>query len=89
MKPLKRFGARLDQMTEYTYSLLRGALLLSSTMTACSILLFLQDGGFTAAGYTTYRSAQELMSLGALVLFLAALGSAFVEELTMSGNGRS
>ena len=84
MNSLKRFGARLDQMTDYTYSLLRGALLLSSTMIACALLLFLQDGGFTAAGYDSYRSARELMSMSALALFLAALASAFVEELTMS-----
>lgn len=84
MKSLKRFGARLDKMTEYTYSLLRGALLLSSTMIACSLLLLLQSGGLTAAGYAAYKSAQELLSLGAFGLFLAAISSAFVEEITMS-----
>ena len=84
MKTMRCLKGRLNRMTDDTYSLLRGALLLSATMTFCALLLFLQSGGLTATGYAAYKSAQELMSLGALVLFLAALGSAFVEELTMS-----
>lgn len=89
MKALKRLRVRLDQMTDYTYSFLRGALFLSITMTACSLLLFLQSGGLTATGYAAYKSAQELMSFSALVLFLAAALSAFVEEGSMSHSERS
>ena len=89
MRKLKRLRTRLDRMTDDTYTLLRGSLLLSATMTFCALLLFLESGGLTISGYAAYKSAQELMSLGALVLFLGALGSAFVEELTMSHEERS
>ena len=84
MPKIKPFCARLNRMTDYTYVLLRGALLVSCTMTFCALLLLLWSGGFTAAGAAAYRSAQELMTLGAVTLFLATIGSVFVEEITMS-----
>ena len=74
---------RLDQMTDITYALLRGALMLSCTMVLCAFALFLSSGGPTIAGFEAYKTAQELITLGALTLFLATIGSVCVEELTM------
>jgi len=77
MANFKRFRARLDQMTGATYSLLRGALLLSCTMVFCALALY-HSGGFDA-----YRTAGELMSLATVTLLVAVIGSGVVEELTM------
>jgi len=70
-------------MTDHTYALLRGTLLLSSTMAASALALLLSSGGLTIAGFVAYKAAQELIALGAFALFLAAVASAVVEELTM------
>ena len=83
MTKLKRLRTRLDQMTDHTYALLRGALLLSSTMALCAVVLYLASGGPTIAGFEAYKAAQELITLGSLTLFLAVIGSVIVEELTM------
>jgi len=80
---LKRLRVRLDEMTDHTYALLRGALLLSSTMAVCALALLLFSGGLTIAGFEAYKAAQELIALGAFVLFLAVLASGIVEEISM------
>ena len=83
MTKLKHLRARLDQMTDSTYALLRGALLLASTMTLCALLLFLHSGGPTIAGFEAYKTAQELMSLSTAILLIATIASVIVEEFTM------
>jgi len=70
-------------MTDHTYALLRGALLLSSTMAICASALLFSSGGLTIAGFEAYKAAQELIALGAFVLFLAVLASGIVEEISM------
>jgi len=70
-------------MTDHTYALLRGALLLASTMALCAVVLFLISGGLTITGFEAYKTAQELITLGAVTLLVAVIGSAIVEELTM------
>jgi len=82
MKNLKRLRTRLDQMTDLTYALLRGALLLSSTMALCALVLTLNSGP-AIAGLEAYKTAQELIALGAVTLLLATIASAIAEELTM------
>ena len=85
MPKVKHFRARLDRMTDATYALLRGALLLSCTMVICAwALLYYASGGMTVTGFAAYKSAQELITLGAASLFLATIGSAFVEALTQN-----
>ena len=79
----KRLYTRLDQMTDHTYTLLRGALLLSSTMILCALALYLQSGGPTVAGFEAYMVARELIALSSVSLLVAVIGSAIVEELTM------
>ncbi|MCL2587782.1 MAG: hypothetical protein FWD84_00045 [Oscillospiraceae bacterium] len=83
MATLKRLHTRLDQMTNPTYFLLRFALLLSTIMTLCALVLYFSSGGLSIAGFAAYRTAQDLISLSAVILFIAAIGSAIVEELTM------
>jgi len=83
MSKLKRLRIRLDQMTDHTYALLRGALLLSTTMAFCALALYLASGGPTIAGFEAYKTARELLSLGAVTLLVATIGSVVVEELTM------
>jgi hypothetical protein len=81
MTKLKRLRARLDQMTDLTYALLRGALLLSSTMVLCALVLYLSSGDPTIAGQGAYKTAQELIALGAVTLLLATIASAIAEEI--------
>ena len=83
MSTFKRLRTRLDQMTTPTYFLLCFSLLLSTTMTLCALALYFSSGGLSIAGFTAYRTAQDLIALSAVVLFIAAIGSAIVEELTM------
>ena len=83
MAKFKLLRRRLDQMTDHTYALLRGALLLSLTMALCALALFLIGGGPTIAGFETYKTARELIALGAVTLFVATIASVIVEELTM------
>ena len=80
MAKLKCLRTRLDQMTDLTYALLRGALLLSSTMVLCALILTV-SGGPAMAGLSAYKTAQELIALGAVTLLLATIASAIVEEL--------
>ena len=87
MTKLKRFCTRLNQMADPTYTILRGALLLSCTMTVCALILFLHSGGPTIRGFEAYKIARELMSLGALTLFIATIASAIVEELAKKRGG--
>ncbi|MCL2827749.1 MAG: hypothetical protein FWD99_03340 [Oscillospiraceae bacterium] len=83
MTKLRRVIARLNQMTDITYALLRGALLLTCTMILCALALFIASGGPTLAGFEIYKAARELMALSTITLLLATIGSAIVEELTM------
>ena len=83
MTNLKRLRSRLDQMTDLTYALLRGALLLSSAMVLCALVLYIVSGGPTIAGFGAYKTAQELIALGGVTLLVAIIASAIVEELTM------
>ncbi|MCL2368393.1 MAG: hypothetical protein FWC72_05300 [Oscillospiraceae bacterium] len=83
MTKLKRLRRRLDQMTESTYSILRGALLLTSTMALCALVLFSHSGGPTIAGFDAYKTAHELMSLAAITLLIATIVSVIIEEVTM------
>ena len=83
MPKLKRLRTRLDQMTDHTYALLRGALLLSTTMALCAVALYLSSGGPTIQGFEAYKAARELIALGSVTLLLATIGSVIVEELTM------
>ena len=80
MTKLKRLRTRLDQMTDLTYALLRGALLLSSTMVLCALLLYLSASP-AIAGLGAYKIAQELIALGAVTLLLATIASAIAEEI--------
>jgi len=82
MTKLKLLRRRLDQMTDHTYALLRGALLLSLTMALCAVALFLIGGGPTIAGFDMYKIARELISLGAVTLFVASIASVIVEDFT-------
>ena len=81
MTKLKHFRTRLNQMADCTYTLLRGALLLSCTMTLCALALFYHSGGPTMQGFDAYKIAQELMGLGTVTLLLATIASAIVEEI--------
>jgi len=83
MLTLRRLRGRLDQMTDQTYALLRGTLLLTCTMTLCALVLLLASGGLTIAGLEAYRAAQQLFTLGSFTLLLAVIASAIVEEITM------
>jgi len=67
-------------MADATYTLLRGAFLLSCTMTFCALILLIQSGGPTIRGFEAYKIALELMNLGAVILLVAAIASAIVEE---------
>jgi len=83
MTNLKRLRSRLDQMTDLTYALLRGALLLSSIMVLCALALYITSGGLTFTGLEAYKTAQELIALGSVTLLLATIASAIAEEVTM------
>jgi len=81
MTTLKHLHKRLDQMTNATYIILRNALLLTCTMAICALALFYASGGPTITGFAAYMTAHELISLGALILFVAVIASAVVEEM--------
>ena len=82
MTKLKHLRTRLDQMTMQTYTLLRGALLLATTIALCALALLYTGGGDSMTAFEAQKIAQELMSLSTMTLLIAAFASIAVEELT-------
>jgi len=69
-------------MTDTTYALLQSTLLLTCTMTICALVLLLFGGDPITHGFGAYKTAQELIALGALTLLIGTIASAVAEELT-------
>ena len=82
MSNIKRLCTRLNQMTDNAYAILRGALLLTCTMTLCALALLLYSGGSLLQSFEAYKTAQELVALGAVTFLIGTIASAVVEDLT-------
>jgi len=74
MASFKRLTRSLNQMAIHTYSTLRWALVLTCVMLLSALTLAI-TGGFEAN-----KIAQELISLGAITLFVGTIAAAIVEE---------
>jgi len=83
MTSCKRLRQRLDTMTDATYNLLRGALLVTCSMGLAALALFHFGGGATLEGFEAYKTAHELVATGAVTLLIATIASAVIEDLTM------
>ena len=81
MSSRKQLSTRLNQMTEHTYTLIRGAFRLAWTMALCALTLAITRPRI--AGFDACTIAAELIGLSALTMLLAAVASVAVEELTM------
>jgi len=79
---LKHLRNRLNQLSIYTYALLRGALLLSCTMAICALILLLTDGGPHIGSFDARDLADELIRMSAIALLLSVIAAVIVEDLT-------
>ena len=70
----------LYQMNEYTYSVVRGSLLLSCTLLLSAALMLLKVGEVTVHNYELYTCALEFIRAPAGLLLFAAVVSICIEE---------
>ena len=86
MTKLKKFALHLNKMQDATYHLLKGALGISCTMLLCALALTVFGEQRGVAGLFAAKTAQELIATGAMILFLATIGSVVVEEIAIQKN---
>jgi len=74
MTSFKRLAISLNQMATHTYNTLRTTLTLTCIMLLSALILTI------AGGFEANKIAQELISLGAVTLFVGTIAAAIVEE---------
>ena len=74
MTSFKHLTRSLNQMATHTYNTLRTTLTLTCIMLLSALILTI------AGGFEANKIAQELISLGAITLFVGTIAAAIVEE---------
>jgi hypothetical protein len=77
---LRNIKLALCRMSEDTYSVVRGSLLLSCTLLLCAAMLLLKVGEVTVHNYQLYLCAMELIRAPAGLLLCTLVVSACIED---------
>ncbi len=80
LRSIKRFTARVRQMSRPAYFILKITLIVSCVYLTSALVLLVSVGSFTARNYEMYLFARYLYSVPQAILLLAVIGSAIVEE---------
>ena len=81
MNVFKKIYNRLSEMTEPAWLILKLALVISSTMLFCSLVLFLFSLPLSPDTYTVYKFAHEFRTMPSAILLIGVLGSAIAEDI--------
>jgi hypothetical protein len=77
---MKELLYRLTHMCDEAYYVIRSSIILTGVLLFCCLILFLAAGKLSPDTYKLYCLADELFRLPQALLFIAAIGSAILEE---------
>ena len=77
---MRKVKTTLCQLSEYTYSILRGSLLLSCTLLFSALLLLLRVGEVTVHNFDLYLCALDFIQAPAGLLLFATVISLCIED---------